>query len=142
MFTRFHRPQGGTSRDAGFTLIELLVVMIIIGILAGIAIPVFANQRKKAVDASMKSDLQSLAKELESYRVNNPAYPAGATGTGTISVAGTAVPLSTGNTLTVVTTVGAGVVAGTYCITAANTKGSQTLYFDSDRGGIRTTPCA
>ena len=45
------------EKDQGFTLIELLVVIIIIGILAAIAIPVFLNQRKKAVDASIKSDL-------------------------------------------------------------------------------------
>ena len=48
------------EKDQGFTLIELLVVIIIIGILAAIAIPVFLNQRKKAVDASMKSDLRTV----------------------------------------------------------------------------------
>ncbi len=49
------------ERDEGFTLIELLVVIIIIGILAAIAIPVFLNQRKKGWDSQAKSDLRNAA---------------------------------------------------------------------------------
>ncbi len=64
------------ENESGFTLIELLVVMIIIGILAAIAIPVFLNQRKNAVDASVKSDLRTIANELESYYTDNEVYPA------------------------------------------------------------------
>jgi len=58
------------EKDKGFTLIELLVVMIIIGILAAIAIPVFLNQRKKAQDTAAVSDVSTLGKEISTYYVD------------------------------------------------------------------------
>jgi len=60
------------EREGGFTLIELLVVIIIIGILAAIAIPVFLNQRKKGYDAQSKSDLRNLATLEETYLTDFP----------------------------------------------------------------------
>ena len=62
------------NKDEGFTLIELLVVIIIIGILAAIAIPVFLNQRKKGYDASVKSDLRNAATAEETYLTDNGYY--------------------------------------------------------------------
>jgi prepilin-type N-terminal cleavage/methylation domain-containing protein len=59
------------EREKGFTLIELLVVMIIIGVLAAIAIPVFLNQRAKAHDAATKADVTNLGKEVATYFVDN-----------------------------------------------------------------------
>ena len=132
------------ENEEGFTLIELLVVIIIIGILAAIAIPVFLNQRKKAVDASSKSDLRTVANELETFYVDNQAYPAsvaassGASTGNTITVtSGTPISLSSGNLVNVVYNT----LATAYCISASNTKGSSTptlrYVYVSSQGGLQ-----
>ena len=67
----------------GFTLIELLIVVVIIGILASIAIPKFANTKQKAYEASMRTDLKNLGSAMESYFSDYTAYPASITALGT-----------------------------------------------------------
>ena len=119
------------EKDEGFTLIELLVVIIIIGILAAIAIPVFLNQRKKAVDASMKSDLRTVATNEETYFVDQQAYTTDLT-------VFTDLKLTTGNAA-VVTITGGG---ASYCIVMSRTSGAQpgsqtSWVYQSDKGGLQ-----
>ena len=60
--------------DRGFSLIELLLVIAIIGILAGIAVPLFLGERTKAMQAEAKSNLETLRLLEEQYFAENGCY--------------------------------------------------------------------
>ncbi|MFB3895274.1 MAG: type II secretion system protein [bacterium] len=59
----------------GFTLIELLIVVAIIAILAAIAIPNFLAAQIRSKVARVSGEMQTLTTALESYYVDNNAYP-------------------------------------------------------------------
>jgi type IV pilus assembly protein PilA len=120
--------------EAGFTLIELLVVIIIIGILAGIAIPVFFSQRKKAVDKSVISDVTNASLSLESYYSTNNAYP-----TTKAAITGSAdkVVTSPGNTLIITTDGTTGYCVGGYNA-ASNYSSAAPKIYDSSKGGLQS----
>jgi type II secretion system protein G len=66
-----------TSGNQGFTLIELLIVIIVIGILAAIAIPLYVNQRDKAKDAAVKEGVHHIQIAVVTYAADNKGvYPA------------------------------------------------------------------
>ncbi|MBA3580201.1 MAG: prepilin-type N-terminal cleavage/methylation domain-containing protein [Gemmatimonadaceae bacterium] len=89
---------------AGFTLIELLIVVVIIGILAAIAVPKFANAKEKAYFATMKGDLRNLANAQEAYTGDNGGLYASGTVTSPNALPDLAYGPSSGVTLQVVAT--------------------------------------
>lgn len=62
-------------RRQGFTLIELATVAAILGILAAIAVPNFLNANVRAKVAKAQADQEVIAWALESYFIDNEAYP-------------------------------------------------------------------
>jgi type IV pilus assembly protein PilE len=60
--------------SSGFTLIELLVVVLIIGVLASIAIPRYANVKTKTNVTTLKTDLRNLVTSQEAYLAGAGTY--------------------------------------------------------------------
>ena len=109
------RTQNRTRK--GFTLIELLIVVVIIGILAAIAIPKFADTKRKAYVTAMKSDLKNMVTAAEAHFSDGNTYvgftaPTGSSGVvlalGTLSATGWSATATHANAAGATCTIGAG----------------------------------
>jgi type IV pilus assembly protein PilA len=126
--------------DEGFTLVELLVVVLIIGILAAIAIPVYIGAQNSAKDATAKSDLGNAKTAVIAYQAQQKDWPANSALT-TAALGRFGFTKSSPNTLSInyKDSTSPDSSASDFCLIAVSTAG--TTFYVTANGAISKTAC-
>jgi type IV pilus assembly protein PilA len=151
MFTKFNKALNerrvGIKREEGFTLIELLVVVIIIGILAAIAIPIYIGVQNNAKDSAVKTDVGNLKTAIVAIQTD------GSPATVFTANASTPIPATTGSTSAQTwaqagATLGADTTSlswkllgttGSFCVTGVSD--TTHSFYATDTLGVSTNAC-
>jgi type IV pilus assembly protein PilA len=136
-----------TRSDRGFTLIELLVVLVIVGVLIGIAIPVYRHFKEGAYAVTAKADLNTLRLEESAYQGSTSSFGT----TRQLLTANPRLKVSSGSAAAVIWSTADG-----FCLGATNTRAPadssapfassgfayKTYFYDSTTGNISQDLCA
>ena len=135
------RPRAAAG-DRGFTLIELLVVLVVIGLLAAIVVPTLLNARRSAYEASAKSDVKQITKEVTAQFVDDAGELELTSSDGIWTLTRDGEPVASGELSphNEVSSRSAVTADGRYCLSVRNAK-IDARYWTADDVGLREGDC-